>query len=27
KMRDVNETSYHYLNTNPHFLIMKAIKK
>jgi hypothetical protein len=27
KMREVNGKSYHYLSTNPHFLIIKAINK
>ena len=24
KMKEVNEKSYYYLNTNPHFLIVKV---
>ena len=27
KMKEVNEKSYYYLNTNPHFLIVKAVNK
>ncbi|MEH7595959.1 SAM-dependent methyltransferase, partial [Bacillus toyonensis] len=27
KMREVDRKSYHYLSTNPHFLIMKASNK
>ncbi|COF94699.1 Uncharacterised protein [Streptococcus pneumoniae] len=27
KMKEVSEKSYHYLNMNPHFLIIKAINK
>ncbi|MCU5213608.1 SAM-dependent methyltransferase, partial [Bacillus paranthracis] len=26
-MKEVNEKSYYYLNTNPHFLIVKAVNK
>ena len=25
KMKEVNEKSYYYLNTNPHFLIVKEL--
>ncbi|MGQ7040550.1 class I SAM-dependent methyltransferase, partial [Bacillus cereus group sp. BceL013] len=27
KMKEVDEKSYYYLNTNPHFLIIKATNK